>query len=431
MNRVLRIELRRGTAPLAALAMFGAGVWMLVVHPDHWAGRWAGLANYFRGSMLILCALMVAAGAWQAGRERRRDLDELIGSTSRPGWHPLLVAWLAVALAGSVGVLVAFAGAAVLVAPVATYAAGGWWWTLLVGVVALGAATACGTLVGRLWPLRVAAPVAGLATYLGLGVLLYQDTTAAAWLSPVHSGWSVHWVVPDRVIAGQVAWLLALTALLLAAAARRWRVAALAGGVAIAVAVPIVTGPGPHRLPADSGAVELVCTETGPQVCVSRINAFLLDDVAPVAQPILARLDGIPGAPRRAVDHAAAPTGTPDTPDDGTIWLSLEQQSTVRGGLASPDGLRADFRAVTWPQCPAKPDREVSQQVYLVSGLAAAWLLDEWNPTDPAPAPAPADPALESLRAMPLVQQRAWFAAYLDAAARCDVSALLTLGRPR
>ena len=411
--------------------MFGAGVWMLAVHVDHWAGRWTGLANYFRTSMLILCALMVAAGAWQAGRERRRDLDELIGSTPRPGWHPLLVAWLAVALAGSVGVLVAFAGAAVLVAPVATYGGGGWWWTLLVGVVALGAATACGTLVGRLSPLRVAAPVAGLATYLGLGILLYWDTTAAAWLSPVHPGWGMHRVVSDRVTAGQAAWLLALTALLLAAAARRWRVAALAGAVAIAVAVPIVTGPGPHRLLADPGAVELVCTDTGPQVCVSRINAFLLDDVAPVVQPILARLDGIPGAPRRAVDHAAAPARTPDPPDHGTVWLSLEQQSTVRGGLASPDWLRADFRAVTWPQCPIEPGREVNQQVHLVSGLAAAWMLDEWRPTDPPLAPAPVDPALESLRALPLAEQRAWFAAYLDAAARCDVPTLLKLGRPQ
>nr|WP_244161719.1 hypothetical protein [Micromonospora eburnea] len=70
------------------MAMFGAGVWMLAVHPDDWAGRWAGLANYLRVSLLILCALMIAAGAWQSGRERRRDIDELIASTpARAGNH--------------------------------------------------------------------------------------------------------------------------------------------------------------------------------------------------------------------------------------------------------------------------------------------------------------------------------------------------------
>ncbi|MEU7172005.1 MULTISPECIES: hypothetical protein [Micromonospora] len=89
---------------------------MLAVHPDDWAGRWAGLANYLRVSMLILCALMIAAGAWQSGRERRRDIDELIASTPRPGWQPLVMAWLAVTVAGVAGLLVAFAGAAVLIA---------------------------------------------------------------------------------------------------------------------------------------------------------------------------------------------------------------------------------------------------------------------------------------------------------------------------
>nr|WP_223256741.1 ABC transporter permease [Micromonospora endophytica] len=428
VRRMLRVELRRGTAPVAALAMFGAGVWMLAVHPDHWAGRWAGLADYFRVSMLILCALMVAAGAWQAGRERRRDLGELITSTPRPGWHPVVLAWLAVALAGTTGVLLAFSGAAAFVAPVATYAGGGWWWMLAVGVVALGTATAIGTLVGRLSALRVAAPIAGLATYLGLGILLYGDTRAAAWLSPVSPGWRMHQSIPDWVTAGQAGWLLALTVLSLAVAARRWWMAALAGGVAIAVAVPVATGPGPYRLPADPGAVQLVCTDTGPPVCLSRINAFLLDDVTPVVRPVLIRLTEATGRPWRAVDHATAPAGTPDSTDGDTVWLYLDSQSTVRGGLARPDWLRADFHTVTRPRCPVEQRREPDHRVYQLSSVAAAWLLDASHSTDP---PAPVDPALERLRALPLAAQHAWFSAYLDAAARCDVPALIRLGQPQ
>ncbi|RNL89613.1 hypothetical protein EFE23_24685 [Micromonospora solifontis] len=84
-------------------------------------------------------------------------------------------------------------------------------------------------------------------------------------------------LVPGRVTALQAAWLVALTVLLLAAAARQRRASLLAGGLAVAVAVPITTGPGTHRLPADPAAVELVCTSSGPQVCLSRINAFLID----------------------------------------------------------------------------------------------------------------------------------------------------------
>lgn len=421
MRRALRVELRRGTAPFAALAMFGAGVWMLAVHPDDWSGRWAGLANYLRMSMLILCALMIAAGAWQAGRERRRDIDELLASTPRPGWQPLLAAWLAVALAGTAGVLVAFAGAAVLVVRVATYTGGGWWWTLAVGILALGAAAAFGVFVGRIVPLRVAAPIAGLAAYLGFAIATYWDGKTAAWLSPVYGGWAVYGLVPGRIIALQAAWLAAVATLLLAAAARLRRTAILAGGLAIAVAIPIITGPAARPLPPDPVAVELVCTTTGPQVCLSRINAFLIDDVATVVQPILAHLDGIPGAPRRAVDYAAQ-EGQPLDHDDDTVWLSIDHQSTALGGLASSAQLRADFRQITLPKCKdASGTRSTDQQIYLTDTLATGWMLDE------API---ADTPLARLRALPAPQQRAWSAAYLDAAGRCDVPSLIRLGQP-
>ncbi|KAB1118899.1 MULTISPECIES: hypothetical protein [Micromonospora] len=421
MRRALRVELRRGTAPLAAVAMFGAGVWMLAVHPDDWAGRWAGLANYLRVSLLILCALMIAAGAWQSGRERRRDIDELIASTPRPGWQPLVMAWFAVTVAGVAGLLVAFAGAAVLVARVATYAGGGWWWTLTVGVLALAAAAAIGVLVGRLVPLRVAAPIAGLATYLGLAIITYWDGTPGAWLSPVYGGWAVYSRVPGRITALQAAWLVALTVLLLAAAARQQRAALLAGGLAVAVAVPITTGPGTHRLPADPAAVELVCTSSGPQMCLSRINAFLIDDVATVVQPILGRLDGIPGAPRRAADQAAQPAGQSIERDDGTVWLNLDYQSTALGGLASRKNLRADFRQVTRTRCEdPSGTRNIDMRVYRTDTLATDWMLDE--------AATPDDVPLTVLRALPEPAQRSWFAAYLDAAHRCDIPALIRLG---
>ncbi|SCL44663.1 hypothetical protein GA0070604_0525 [Micromonospora eburnea] len=331
------------------------------------------------------------------------------------------MAWFAVTVAGVAGLLVAFAGAAVLVARVATYAGGGWWWTLTVGVLALAAAAAIGVLVGRLVPLRVAAPIAGLATYLGLAIITYWDGTPGAWLSPVYGGWAVYSRVPGRITALQAAWLVALTVLLLAAAARQQRAALLAGGLAVAVAVPITTGPGTHRLPADPAAVELVCTSSGPQMCLSRINAFLIDDVATVVQPILGRLDGIPGAPRRAADQAAQPAGQSIERDDGTVWLNLDYQSTALGGLASRKNLRADFRQVTRTRCEdPSGTRNIDMRVYRTDTLATDWMLDE--------AATPDDVPLTVLRALPEPAQRSWFAAYLDAAHRCDIPALIRLG---
>lgn len=298
-----------------------------------------------------------------------------------------------------------------LVARIATYTGGGWWWTLTVGV-----------LVGRLVPLRVAAPIAGLATYLGLAILTYWNGTSAAWLSPVYGGWAVYSLVPGRVTMWQAAWLVALTALLLAAAARERRAALLAGGLTIAAALPIITGPGTHRLPADPAAVELVCTSSGPQVCLSRIDAFLIDDVTAVVQPILAHLDGIPGAPRRAADQAAQPARQSIEQDEDTVWLNLDYQSTALGGLASSKNLRADFRQVTRARCEDPFGvRRIDQRVYRTDTLATDWMLDE--------AATPDDEPLTWLRALPQTAQRTWFAAYLDVAHRWDIPALIRLGK--
>ncbi|MDW5323059.1 hypothetical protein [Plantactinospora sp. KLBMP9567] len=419
MRRPLRVELRRGTAPGAALLMFGAGGWLLAVHPEDWGGRWAGLAGYLRTSLMVLCGLMVAAGAWQAGRERRRGMAELLGSTARPGWQPLVVAWLAVSLAGTAGLLTAFLGAAVLVGRVATYTGGGWWWTLAVGILALCTAAAFGVLIGRLVPLRVVAPVAGLGTYLGLAVLAYWDASGVSWLSPVHPGSGPERLLPAGTHALQAGWLLALTGTLLALAARLRRVALLAGTLAVAVAVPIATGAGPGRLRTDPGAVEPTCTTEGPPVCVARINDFLLDDLTPLVQPVLRRMAGIPGAPTRAADAVLQVDGEPTGPVDGTLWLYLGSQPTATGdGLANLDWLRADLRQVVTPNChhrTARPDR----RIYPTFDAARAWLFEE------RPAP---DTRVGRLYALSLHDQRAWFGAFLDAAHRCDVPRLIALG---
>ncbi|MEV0729536.1 hypothetical protein [Polymorphospora sp. NPDC050346] len=417
MRRQLRVELLRGTAPAAALVMFGASVWMFAVHQDDWAGRWAGLASWVRQSMLILVALMVAAGAWQAGRERRRQIGDLLASTARPAWQPMLVGWLAVSLAGTAGLLAALAGAAVLVGRLATYVGGDWWWTLAVGVLALWTASALGVLVGRLVPLRVAAPIAGLAAYVGLGIATYLPVGAGAWLTPGLPYGGVERLVPDGTHLRQTAWFVALTALLLAVAARRIWVALVCGALAAASVVPIVTGPLPRHFRTDLAAVEPVCTVEGPQVCVARINAYLLDDVAAVVQPVLRRVDGIPGAPWRAADAVTAPPGHSTVDDDGTIWVGLDGQSKAFGGLERLDWLRASTDGFLSFYCGDGPH---DQGVYDATMLARSWLHQE---------PPYGDVPIDRLLARPMPQQRAWFAEYLAASRVCDLTRLSELAR--
>ncbi|MEV6925449.1 ABC transporter permease [Dactylosporangium sp. NPDC051485] len=411
------MELLRGTAPAVALAATGGMVWMLCVHTDAWAGRWAGLAGYFRVCLLILCAMMVAAGAWQAGRERRRGMGEVLASTPRPAWQPLLVSWLSVSLAGTAGVVAALAGAAALIGSRATYAGRDWWWVLLVGLLALWTAAALGVLVGRLVPLRTVAPIAGVATYAGLGAAIYVDSSRATWLSPARDGLRAELLVPGDLHLAQAAWLLALTAALLALAARlRW-VAALAVALAAAAAVPIVAGPRVGRLPTDPRAIEPVCTTAGPQVCVARVNAFLLDDVAAATQPLLARVAGIPGAATRAADSTIRPDGEVLGQTE-TVWLNLLQQPRVFGGLATVGELRDGFRQMTDPYCDGVQDGAqgaYSEKANRARKVALEWLLDEPQPTD-------------RLRALPLEQQRAWFGEFLAAARACDGNRLIELG---
>lgn len=425
MIPVLAAELRRGTAPAAALLAFVAGVWVLLAHPEQWSSRWSALAAYSRVSLLVLCPLMVTVGAWQAGRDTRRGIDELLATVARPRWQPLLVTFTAVSLGGTAGAVVAFAGAALPVGRTASHAGWQWGWAVAVGVLALWTGAALGFVVGRHVRLRVIAPVAGLTAYLGLAVGTYLPDRAA-WLSPA-TAWSVPERLPPALHAWQGTWLLALAVVFLALAARRWRAASAAALLAVAAAVPLANGPRPRDLPVDVGAVTPVCTTAGPQVCVARIHAHLLDEVARAAQPLLLRLAGIPGAAHRAADDALRPRASRG-PDRETVWLQLASQSTVAGTLADPEGVREEFASVLYTYCDPEP-LQLDEQVEVTRTLARQWLLE---PSTPSPAPDPVTGGDEAARlarltALPPAGQRAWMAAYLGAAHTCDRARLVRL----
>ncbi|MEV0896271.1 hypothetical protein [Actinoplanes sp. NPDC049802] len=409
IGRILRTESRRGAAPLAATACAVAMAWLLVVHPADWLGHWGGLAVYLRVCMLVLCPLFLAAGAWQAGRDRRARMVELLGTVPRPGWHPMITGWAAVTLAGLAGLAAPLLVAAVLTARFATYAGPGWWWPMLVAPAGLGAASALGVLIGRRFPGRIIAPVAALALYVGLAVPAYFSESRWAVLSPSTDEFRAYVFWPGTFHAWQAAWfgLLAVTFLLLAT--RRWGTAVVPAALAgtLLVALP------PDEPAEDPGALTLVCTERAPQVCVTRINEFLLDDVDAVLRPGLERLAGIPGTPVRAVEDTARRRGEyrPDT-----AWFALLDQATITGGLSHRDWLETTFRSSLGDSdCPPPPDSVGDPAVDpLWRTELAAYL---WMEGDPPP----------ELTALPVDRQREWIGRVFAASRACDRAELARL----
>ncbi|WP_430783266.1 hypothetical protein [Actinoplanes sp. G11-F43] len=399
-GRILWTELRRGTPPLAFLLTMAAMTWMLLVHQDGWVGQWTGLATYLRVSLLILGPLFVAAGAWQAGRERRRQLAELLSSLPRPVWQPMVTAWAAVTVAGLAGLVPPLAVAAVLTGVRATWTGTGWWWIVVTAVVALGTASALGVLVGRLLPMRVVAPVAGVVTYVALGVPMYLDGTRWSAASPVLPYARPADVWPAGFHAWQVGWLIALAVLMLTLAARNWRSAVVPGVLASALLVV----PPPSEPGTDAGATALVCTSAGPEICVIRAHAFMLPAVAAALAPGMNRLAGVPGAPTRAVQEPAR--------DPGALEFSLLGQATLSGRLARPDWIVSNFGQIfNEGRCPD----QTFDTTWQVTGDAIAWL--EGRPTG--------KPVTRTEAA-----QKQWVGEVLAASRACDPAGLLrnTLG---
>lgn len=409
-GRVFQIELRRGAPPLAALLTAAAMTWMLAVHPDEWVGWWGGLATYLRVSLLILCPLLVAAGAWQAGRDRRAQLDDLLSTVPRPAWQPLLVSWAAVTVGGGVGLVLPLGVAAVIVGLRATYIGTGWWWTMLVGLVAVPTAAALGMLAGRLAPLRLVAPVGGLAVYLGLAVPIYLHETSWTKLSPVIDYADSTDVWPISFHAWQAGWLAAAGALFLLLAARHWR----AAGVPALLALPLLMVPAHAgndfgKPSADADALALVCTDRTPQICVTRVNAFLLDDVAALLEPGLARAAEVPGYPVRAVDEAAREAN--DQRGD-VLWFSTSQQAKLTAGVAQRDWLLSYLSAPFHEKVCPPPVEGEEDPTLEVTSAAGAWV----RGTPPS-----------AIAALPDAEQREWVGAVLTAARACDRAALARL----
>jgi hypothetical protein len=216
-------------------------------------------------------------------------------------------------------------------------------------------------------------------------------------------------------------------ALLLAVASGRRRVlAVLPLAAAVAAALPLasaVRSPTAPWLEPDQAARQPVCTtDPGPQVCVQRVHAGLLDEVVPLAREVLTAAEGLvawTSAREDVVGGGEPPAAVLPLP-------ALEGQ-----GLAFRDGLAAaeQYRALTvaYQSTSACDVTVVTPEQLAVTGVAdavAAALLS--GRTEQLAAVPGAQERFDGLAA-DRAAARAWMAEYRPAAVACDLPVLQRL----
>jgi len=405
VKRALQVELRRGVGICTALPLAVALALIVLAHPRDWAGDWYGWGCYLRTSLIVLGPLVVAAAAWQGGRERRRDLTELLRSASRPA---LQRAGLSLA-SPAAWALAAFLTVGLAMAAVTAQHTSYGRPPL---VLALSAAAAVlmlasvGFLAGRLSPWRVTAPLLALVTYVVTGAASYSG---AGWryLSPgvelfsgdVPAPW---W--PALSAAGFLA-VAAGAVLLLADDERRW-LAVPALGLAVLAAAPIVRT-GQHAFSPDAVAEQLVCADGEPPVCLTRRHADQLPEVAAAVQTVLAGLGTSgPVLEQRFGEGLRDPRGVLNPLYLGADLSGHADLDVVRGDAAQ--------RAVPW-SCAGEsypPDDRLGAATYELTG----WVRDR--------PPPPYDGVLAGRTAAQVLDLVKQFAAV---ASRCDLPAARAL----
>lgn len=396
MKQAVGIELRRGVGIWAFVPMLIALVFITLAHPRQWAGDWLGWAYYQRTSLIVFGPLVVAAAAWQGGRERRRGLVELLASTAR---GPLQRTSAALASPVAWALLAFGAVTAAMAAVTASNTSYGRPPVLLT----LGAATAVllfavvGYAVGRISPWRITAPVLALATYVALGLAQYGPSS---YLSPGVQLFSGLEPKPWWPLASAGSFLLAAVGVLLLLGHRSRWFAVPVLGLAWLVAMPIANA-GQNAFTPDLAGEALVCQGGSPQVCLTRRHADQLPAVAREVQTVLAGLDvqGPVNEQRFGLSEQTAPLNT--------LYLG----ATITGG-ADLDVVRqnAAQAAVRWDcaEGPHPPDDDLGIATFELSG---------WVQQRPEPPYAGLLAGLSEPQALALIQE------FGAAAARCDLPA--------
>lgn len=418
--RVLGTELRRGAAPvMLVLVLLGMclALYDMLGSWGTWPGRWMPFATAMRMTLWVTGGVIVAVAAWQGGRERRRRLGDQLASASRPSWQQVTLSWASVTLGAFAGLVIVVAAGTALVAPAASYAGGGWWWVLAATFPAVAALAALGFALGRMVPSWLVAPVAAIVTYGAMVMALDSpDMQGVSWLFPVFRQADGYGFRLDfAVSATQMVWFAALsvTVLVLAGARRRWLAAIPASVAGVAGVTLIALDPAWEPDPA---ALEPVCTEDGPEVCLARVNAYLMDDLAGPTQEVLRRWEMIPGGPERADDALRDVRERPDASSGRrTLEISVATGQTLTGGLG--DRPLGDLY-FWWPstEC-GYGDVEADRRSLVNTAITWAHGPTPWMDGETRE-------RYEGLLALPEDEQVAWVSGVIEAVTSCDMAAL-------
>lgn len=332
-----RTEFRRSLGFPFFATSAALNVWILFVHAD-WAAEWMTLVTLQRWGLIVTGSVLITAAAWYAGRERRRSIDELINSTSLPRGlrHALMLSTLLVGAIG--GHLFAFAVAAVFVIQQSNYHGGRWWWIVFLSCLGLCLMGAVGWVIGMLIPYRLTAPLAGVASYIGVAVVTFSHrdwfNLMPMGLDSVSAGSSPKGF---GVVASAAFLLLATSGLLwlvLRESRKAWGLVALAGAASLAFTVADLDAD--RWWSPDPEATAPVCTDTKPTVCVWNAHAKFLEPTEAALAPVLQRL-GDEGP-------ASAQERDPSRPLElDVLEIQIGNQIPLIGsGLRNPGDLRAE-----------------------------------------------------------------------------------------
>jgi hypothetical protein len=340
VTRLLRIELRRNVMPLI-LPLIAALFWFdsyrpSTATPPLWVLRtfW----NMGQGHTIIDFGPFVAgAAAWMGSREGRRGIADLVTMAARPRWVAQLATWAATAIWAVGGYLVVVGVMFEVYARQGVQGGPPWWW-VAVGALAMVAFSAAGFAVGAFFPSRFAAPVAAFGGFLAMMLSSqtgFTHTSGWALILPTNSngnfqpdsGMLYGWL-PDLQIArimffaGLAAAALGLLGLPNGAggpALRRWAAVIAVAGLALtgtAVGLAGTAKLGPHGLvipalhdAASDRAISYVpvCAHAATlPVCLNPDYRGELSAVTAGLAPVEREVAGLPGAPVRATQVAAA-----------------------------------------------------------------------------------------------------------------------------
>jgi hypothetical protein len=356
--RLLVMELRRNTMPWI-LPLIAALFWFDSYRPSTGASPIYGLRTFWNmgqgGTIIDFGPLVAGVAAWMGSRDGRRGLADLVTATVRPRWAAQLATWAATAIWAVAAYLVLVG---VMFAVYAHQGVGGtppWWW-IGVGATAVAAFSAVGFAIGAYWPSRFAAPVAAFGGFLAMFLSSqtgFSHTSGWALILPTNSHGSFEgsaqtdsgiyypWL-PDlpiariMLLAGIAVAVLGLTGLP-ARAGGQWlrrgaAILALAGLTSAGTAVGLArtaqeSAHGVVIAALHDAANDAPITYTpacgraaGVPVCLNPAYGRWLPAVTSALTPLLAEVAGLPGAPARATQVAAAfPSGGDGPPQPITF----------------------------------------------------------------------------------------------------------------